>query len=214
MNPSIVSSVIAQNQFELDEILDKLRGYLTTIQLDFMDGQFVPGTSLLFSLKLSPFFDYEAHLMVNDPIKWVETIPKVIPKIIVHFESLNDDASILHKIKSKGKRVFLALNPNTPSTVVDPLIDLIDGIMVMTVEPGRYGAPFLPEMLKKVEKIRAKYEDIEIEADGGMNPVTSRLAINAGVNIIASGSFLIKSSNIEKAMKELKNAVSHKEKSK
>ena len=204
----IVASVIAKNSMDLEKILGKLEGHIKEIQLDFMDGVFVKTHSLDFDLVLPDTFNYEAHLMVVNPKKWLHVLPEKIKKVIIHFESKENVEEVINEARLLGKGVFIAINPNTPIESIFPYLMKIDGVLIMTVEPGQYGAKFIPETLKKIDYIKKKRSNLLAEVDGGMNPITARRAYLAGADIIASGSFIINNENVAKAINELETAAS------
>ena len=204
----IVASVIARNSIDLEKILGKLEGHIKEIQLDFMDGVFVKTHSLDFDLILPDTFNYEAHLMVINPKKWLHALPEKIQKVIIHFESNENIDEVINEARLLGKRVFIAINPNTTIESVYPYLMKIDGVLIMSVEPGQYGAKFIPETLKKIDYIKKMRSNLLVEVDGGMNPVTARQAYLAGADIIASGSFIINNENVAKAINELETAAS------
>jgi len=205
----IVASVIARNSTDLEQILGKLKGHIKEIQLDFMDGKFVKTHSLDFDIQLPNNYNFEAHLMVVNPKKWLHTLPKKIQKVIIHLESSENVDEVINEAKSLGKEVFIAINPNTPIESIKPYLSKIEGVLIMSVEPGQYGAKFIPETLRKISYIKKNYINLLVEVDGGMNPITARQAYLAGADIIASGSFIINSENIEKAINELEIVTSY-----
>ena len=207
MVPLIVASVIASNADELKKILEKLRGHVSAIQLDFMDGNFVRSHSLDFAITLPACFNYEAHLMVESPTKWIHRLPDRIEKVIAHVESEDDVDEIISECRHLNKTIFLALNPKSGVDLIKPYIMKIDGILIMSVEPGQYGAKFLPFTLEKIYPLRRMRDNIIIEVDGGMKPSTARQAFLAGADIITSGSFLVNNDDIDKSMKELNQSI-------
>ena len=204
----IVAAVIAKDSTELKLILGKLKGHIKEIQLDFMDGQFVKTHSLDFDIPLPNNFHFEAHLMVVNPKKWLHTLPKKIEKVIIHFESSEDVDEVIKEARYLGKNVFLAINPNTPVESINPYLRDIEGVLIMSVEPGQYGAKFIPETLRKISHLKKIRNDLIVEVDGGMNPITARQAYLAGADIIAVGSFIINSEDAGKSIKELEMATS------
>ncbi len=122
---------------------------------------------------------------------------------------MEDVDAAIDYAKNKGVRVNLALMPETKIETVTPYLGRIDGVLMMTVEPGSYciKKEFRPEPLKKIERLREIDEDVPIEVDGCMNPKNARLARESGVNIFASGSYTLKSDDIEEAIKDLEDAV-------
>jgi ribulose-phosphate 3-epimerase len=126
--------------------------------------------------------------------------------VAIHVESATSLDTLIESAKSKGMQVYLALNPETPIDLIHNKLSKIDGVLIMTVKPGKYGSKFLPETLDKVREIRKITSEMNIEVDGGMNPANVRKAREAGANIFASGSFILKSSNPSKSIKELEKA--------
>ena len=204
----IVASVIARNSIDLGKILGKLKGHIKEIQLDFMDGIFVKTHSLDFDVILPDDFNYEAHLMVVNPKKWLNALPEKIKKVIIHFESHENVDEVINEVRLLGKKVFIAINPNTPIESIYPYLMKIDGVLIMSVEPGQYGAKFIPETLKKIHNIKKIRNNLLVEIDGGMNPITARQAYLAGADIITSGSFIINNVNVAKAINDLETATS------
>lgn len=204
----IVPAIIAKTQSELDGMLDKVRMKVKRVMIDVMDGEFVTRSSLDFHLKLPTIFEYEAHLMVEKPLDWVRENAGKVDIAILHVETLDNIGSAIDCIQGKGLKATLALKPETKVDAVLPYLSEVHGILVMTVHPGKYGGKFLPETLEKVKRLREIDKTIPIEVDGGMNPKNARLARDSGANIFASGAHIFKSDDIDKAIKELKDAVS------
>jgi len=201
----IVPAIIAQSQGELESMLGRLRGKVDRVMLDIMDREFVDNTSLDFDFELLEGFEYEAHLMVVNPLERIGGLAGKVDSIILHVEILEDVRAAIGCVKNLELKVILALNPETGVDKVEPYLGEVDGVLVMTVAPGRYGGRFLPETLVKCRRIRKMHGTIPIEVDGGMNPENSRAARKAGATIIASGSYILKSDDVEHAIKALSN---------
>lgn len=208
MEPMIVPAVIAGDQSELGELLSKLRGVANRVMLDFMDGEFVSGTSLQFDLHLPEGFSYEAHLMVRRPLSYLARLSGRVETVILHIETLDDVGRAIVSARRAGFKVMLAISPGTPVEFVAPYLREIEGVLVMTVEPGKFGADFLPWTLDKVRALKVMDGHVTIEVDGGMNPDNARAAREAGANIFASGSYIIRSQDIGRAFRELEEAIS------
>ena len=202
----IIPAVIAADQGELDEGLDKVTGFAPTVQLDVMDGEFVPSRSLDFEPRLPEGTRYQAHLMVRDVWSHVERFRGEAGTIIVHAESLPSIRGDVGKLKRLPNKLFLALNPETPVSVLKPVIGDLDGVMVMTVNPGAYGGRFLPECLDKAAELKNLRSSLTVEVDGGMVPETVRLARMKGVDLFTSGSYIMKSADPLRAYRELEAA--------
>lgn len=204
----IVPAIIAKDQGELDERLSLLEGIVSDVMLDFMDGRFVLQRSLNFNPILPSCFNYKAHLMVREPLEYIESLPDEVNQISFHVESTSDIEEVIISARDKILRIMIALNPETPINNIYNYIDDVDGVLVMTVEPGKYGSEFKPSSLEKVRKVRALRKDLYIEVDGGMNPVNVRAAWEAGANSFAVGSYIFRSGDISLAIKELEKAIS------
>jgi ribulose-phosphate 3-epimerase len=206
MDPLIIPAIIAKKPRDVEKLLSRLSGKVNRVMLDFMDGCFVPNFSLDFNLILPKTFQYEAHLMVLKPLERLEDIALDIDWAILHIETLEDVSAAIEKTKAFGLNISLALNPSTSVLSAVPYLDDIDGLLIMTVEPGRYGNKFLPEMLEKIRKLREIDKNIYLEVDGGMTPITVKAAKKAGANAFASGSFIFKKHDISDALMALKKA--------
>jgi ribulose-phosphate 3-epimerase len=204
----IVPSVIAEDQAHLNHIMNILKHHRGWAQLDVMDGVFVDNHSLDFDFELPcASFRFEAQLMVTNPRAWIARHGEKTDRILAHYESLPDPEDFIRRIKKRGKEAGLALNPETPAEEIRSLLPSVSQILVMTVEPGSYGADFLPEMLDKVKKLRSWNDRIDIEVDGGINPATIRQADEAGANLFVSGSYLIKPGKFQERYRHLQSLI-------
>ncbi|TFH18988.1 hypothetical protein E4H04_01585 [Candidatus Bathyarchaeota archaeon] len=199
----VLPAIIAQNQQELDQMLEKVP-FAENIMLDLMDGKFVGASSLDFPLKLPEGPRYQLHIMAVNPLERIKQLPPQVDTVILHEETLKDISEAVVEAKKLSLSLFIALNPDTPASVFDQYLGALDGVLIMSVNPGQYGAQFLPDQLEKVRQLRAKSKTLNIEVDGGMTDRTIGLAIAAGANMIASGSFIIKSKDPEAAFNILK----------
>jgi ribulose-phosphate 3-epimerase len=194
----VLPALIAQSQEELDQMLEQIP-FANNIMLDLMDGEFVGAKSLCFKMALPNGSRYQLHVMAINPMKIINSLPHQVDTVILHAETLDDIEAAIVKTKEKGLGVFVALNPETHISIIEPHITRLDGVLIMSVHPGQYGAKFLPDQLNKVRKLREMSNEINIEVDGGMTDKTIGLAIAAGANMIASGSFIMKSPDPETA---------------
>ncbi len=208
MKLSVVPAIIAGTQEELDQMLSKVIDYTDRIMLDIMDGVIVKTRSLNFDFKLPSGPEYEVHLMVENPLDYVNMLNEKVTRVIIHAETVTKIDSAVRIVRKKGMEVYIALNPETNVSILKDVLYLIDGVLVMTVNPGRYGAKFIPDALDKVRKIRSWSNIIPIEVDGGMNQETAKMAIDAGATVIASGSYIMKSEDVEFAIKQLVDIMS------
>ena len=200
----VLPAIIASDQEGLDEMLNRVKDFAGNIMLDLMDGKLVKASSLDFPMSLPEGPRYQFHVMAVDPIQRLINAPDEVDTVVLHAETLDDIEVAVEAAHEKKVKLFIALNPETPISVLEPYLDRLDGVLIMSVHPGQYGAKFLPEQLEKVKEIRAHSETITIEVDGGMNDKTMVTAVNAGANQIATGSYIMKSGDPEAAYESLR----------
>lgn len=208
MKKVIVPAIIAKTQKELDDIFSKIKDSARLLQLDIMDGKFVPNNSLDFDFKLpQKKYQFEAHLMIENPEKWVDENWEKVDTIIAHFESIKNPKKIIESVKNKEKKIAFALNPETDADMIINYLNNIDQVLIMTVHPGFYGSKFLPEMMDKIRKLRKLRSDLDIEVDGGIKPDTIKKVNEAGANMFVSGSYIINSDDIKERIRILENKI-------
>lgn len=182
------------------------------IHFDVMDGVFVPnisyGLPVLKAVSGAARSVLDVHLMITDPIRYAEKFAEKGADIITfHIESESDTAETIEKIHSLGKKAGLAIKPNTPVSEAEKYIDMIDMLLIMTVEPGFGGQGFIPEMTEKIASAKSLITrrglDVPIEVDGGINGSTAELVKNAGADILVAGSYLFKAQDINEAVRSL-----------
>jgi len=208
MDKMIIPAIIAKNQNELEERINKVEKFFKLIQIDIMDGNFVPNHSIDFDFKLPKTkCKSEAHLMVSDPLKWIKNNYYKVDMVLAHFESLKKPQEVIDLAKKKDKKIGFVLNPETDIDKIQNYLDQLDQVLIMTVNPGFYGSSFLPEMLDKISRLRKLKPDLNIEVDGGINDKTLGLVDKAGANMFVSGSYIVKSDNVEKALESLEKII-------
>jgi len=187
----------------------------TWLHCDIMDGHFVPnltiGPPVIKALRksLGNEIFLDCHLMITDPLKYAGEFARAgASQITVHIETLGDnpEKSIMELRKHKMK-IGVAVKPSTPIDKIYPILDKIDLVLVMTVEPGFGGQAFMPEMMEKVKKIRKLSPTLNIQVDGGLNEETVEIAAKAGANVIVAGSSIFGSPNPGQTILKLKEAV-------
>jgi len=200
---------MAKNQQELDTTLKKLNGIARTLHLDIGDGKFVSHQYGWFTFKLSQNFKYNAHLMVRDPESWIRNNGKKVETILIHPEPLSDQQilGLIKQVKSLKKKVGLALKPETNVASIKKYLPLLNYVLILTVHPGSYGAKYLRAPLRKIAVIKHLQPKVKVIVDGGMKPETIRGAVNAGADIVVSGSFITRSENPQEAMRYLRTAL-------
>ncbi len=176
-----------------------------------MDGHFVPnisfGPDVVAALRKATKLPLDVHLMIERPDLYAERfIDAGADHVIVHVEAKHDVAKTLATIRGRGKKAGLSLNPPTPVEKVLPLLDQIDELLVMTVNPGFGGQAFIPETLEKIRTVRRLAPRLDISVDGGINAVTGRQCVEAGANILIAGNSLFRHETLDLrgAIKELR----------
>ena len=213
ISPSILSADFSQLANEIKRLED---GGADMIHVDVMDGHFVPnltiGPPVIKSLKKHSSILFDVHLMISPVHKYIKAYADAGADIItIHPEATNDINSSISLIKELNKKVGVSLNPETKVDIIIEHLDKIDLVLIMSVNPGFGGQKFMPEVLSKVEELRnlrtAKDLDFDIEIDGGINFENSKMAIQAGANILVSGTTIFKSNNgdIKKNIELLKS---------
>ena len=167
------------------------------IHYDVMDGMFVPnlsfGPGILKSIRPASAMVHDVHLMIEEPIRYIESFAKASADIItVHIEACEDLDATIAKIREFGCKVGVSVKPATPVSVLEPYLEKIDMILIMSVEPGFGGQKFMPIALEKIAQAKAMIADqglnIDIQVDGGIDTSNVEDVIKAGANIIVAGS--------------------------
>ena len=206
ISPSILSADFSQLGNEIKRLID---AGADMVHVDVMDGHFVPnltiGPPVIKALKKNSSIPFDVHLMISPVHKYIEAFANAGADIItIHPEATEDLQNSINKIKELKKKVGISLNPETKIDVVKKFLNQIDLILIMSVNPGFGGQKFMPEVLNKIKDlvdIRKKEGiNFDIEIDGGINFENSKLAIEAGANILVSGTTIFKSNdgNIKK----------------
>jgi len=198
----IAPSLLAANFTCLAEEVKKVEeGGANYLHLDIMDGVFVPnisyGAGIVEALRPVSHLIFDVHLMIVEPIRYVDSfINAGADSITIHYESCKNCRQVLEYIREHSVKAGLAISPDTPYDVVLPLLDVVDMVLVMTVEPGFGGQSFMHDMMPKVKEIRemitATGKDIDLEVDGGVNAETAKICVANGANVLVAGSYLFK----------------------
>jgi ribulose-phosphate 3-epimerase len=201
ISPSILSADFSQLGNEIKRLEE---GGADLIHIDVMDGHFVPnltiGPPVIKALKKNCSIKFDVHLMISPVHKYIDAYADAGADIItIHPEATDDLSASIKKIKDLGKKVGVSLNPETKVSIIKDHLEQIDLVLIMSVNPGFGGQKFMPEVLDKIKELKIIQKeqniDFDIEIDGGINFENSKMAIEAGANILVSGTTIFKSNN-------------------
>lgn len=210
--PSMLSADFANLAGEIKKVEDAGADLL---HIDIMDGHFVPnltfGPPVVAAIKKITALPFDVHLMVKKPETLIADFIHAGADIItVHAETAPHLHRLLQNIKESGARAGVALNPSTPLSAVEEILDIVDMILIMSVNPGFGGQKFISSSVNKIARLKQMIDDrrleIDIEVDGGINPQTAKEVINAGANVLVAGSAVYGAPDIPAAIKNIRGS--------
>ncbi len=205
----IVPALLALNKQELESLSTTIAGFSPRAHLDIADGMFVPNTTVsvddvaAWAEKTS--LELDVHLMIKHPElsieRWLAAVPKA-RSIIFHIEATDKALQIINTIHQAGKQAGISISPATESSALYPVIEHVDFVHFMTVQPGFYGAEFQEHVVEKIRHFHERQANTRISVDGGISPTRAILLTTAGASIFAVGSYIMKSEDPAKAYNE------------
>ena len=212
----VAPSILAAN---FNNLFDEVKSVESAdyLHIDVMDGHFVPnislGTCVYKGLKNQVDLVFDVHLMISDPKKYALDFIKAGADILTfHYEALNNIEEIdnlINFIHDNNTKVGVSIKPNTKVEVLDSILEKLDLVLVMSVEPGFGGQSFIPNALDKISYLKDMKNkngyNYEIEVDGGINKETSKLCVDAGVDVLVAGTYIYNNKDREKLIKEMQN---------
>ncbi|QHE61251.1 ribulose-phosphate 3-epimerase [Rossellomorea vietnamensis] len=213
----IAPSILSANFAELgNEIKDVEKGGADYIHVDVMDGHFVPnitlGPMIVKAIRPLTTLPLDVHLMIENPSQYIEEfVDAGADYITVHVEADPHLHRTIQMIKDKGVKAGVVLNPGTPAELIRPVLQDVDMVLLMTVNPGFGGQSFIPSVVPKIKQIREWANEVnpslEIEVDGGINPETAAVCAEAGADVFVAGSAIYNKSDRGAAIEELKKSL-------
>lgn len=199
MKLKIAPSILSADFGNLNKEMAELEPYCQLFHVDVMDGHFVPNITIGAPVVkcLNTKLPLDVHLMIENPEKYVEDFIKAGgDRIIVHSEACKDLKGVLKMIADLGAEAGVSIKPGTPVSEISGVLDMVEEVLVMTVEPGFGGQSFMADMVPKIRELRDLGFQKDIGVDGGINAETAKICREAGANLLVAGNYVFTADNL------------------
>lgn len=206
----IVPAILTDNKKNFSKMLEACRTFTDYVQVDIMDGEFVPSRSIIAKdvETVNVPIRSEAHLMVKEPLRWISAFKRFgSERIIFHFEIKSKHLEIIDAIKRAGLEAGIAINPATEIKDFDFLVNRVDSVLFMSVVPGFYGAEFIPQVLEKIKKFKTLYPKKTTGIDGGVKLDNLKQVVQSNVDYICIGSAILKAADSKEAYLKILDSI-------
>ena len=211
--PSILSADLGNLASEIRDVEAAGADY---IHIDVMDGHFVPnitwGTPIVAAARKVTALPLDVHLMISEPDRYIESFAEAGADLIgIHIEADHHAQRTLTRIRALGKKSCITLNPQTPVASIEHVLDVVDQVLLMSVNPGFGGQKFLPLVIRKTEELRARISalglQVDIEVDGGISAETARSVVEAGANVLVAGNAVFGQKDRKASIEQIRKSV-------
>ncbi|MFC1668659.1 ribulose-phosphate 3-epimerase [Chlamydiota bacterium] len=206
----VVPAVLTEKKDDLKTMVNGAETYTNYIQIDIMDGIFVPSKSITARElhELNSSINWEMHLMIQDPEKTInEFIQKPVRQIIFHIEATNCVSTLFDILEKASIRKGLAINPDSDISLLEPFLKTVDAVLFLTVYPGFYGRPMVPHVLQKAKQFKRDNPHLSVGVDGGIKEDNLHKISETGVDFVCVGSAIFKSDNPAESFKRMQKKV-------